>query len=165
MPGPLLAVDGPFLLYRSFYALPDSILGVGGHPVNAMLGAVNVLLRIAAATEPRVIVVCFGAEAAQYRVDLYPSYHAARPPVRDGAAGQDEQVPDGKAQLYGRLVQLVQRPALHLALDLILRFNPALAALGVQHAEGFGHARAVKPHDVAVVGAGDKISKLLRAEY
>lgn len=94
MPGPLLAVDGPFLLYRSFYALPDSILGVGGHPVNAMLGAVNVLLRIAAATEPRVIVVCFGAEAAQYRVELYPSYHAARPPVPDALAWQFEQAPD-----------------------------------------------------------------------
>jgi 5'-3' exonuclease len=94
MPGPLLAVDGPFLLYRSFYALPDSILGIDGHPVNSMLGAVNVLLRIAAATEPRAIVVCFGAEAAQYRVELYPSYHAARPPVPDALAWQFEQAPE-----------------------------------------------------------------------
>ena len=30
MPGPLLAIDGPFLLYRSFFALPDSIKGVEG---------------------------------------------------------------------------------------------------------------------------------------
>src|SRR5579859_7018050 len=27
MPAPLLAVDAPFLLYRSFFALPDSIHG------------------------------------------------------------------------------------------------------------------------------------------
>jgi DNA polymerase-1 len=93
MPGPLLAVDGPFLLYRSFYALPDSILGSDRRPVNAMLGAANVLLRIAAATEPRAIVVCFGAESAQYRVELYPSYHAARPAVPDALAWQFDRAP------------------------------------------------------------------------
>ncbi|MBV9800738.1 MAG: hypothetical protein JO039_22015, partial [Solirubrobacterales bacterium] len=47
MAGPLLAVDAPFLLYRSFFALPDSILGADRRPVNALLGATNVLLRIA----------------------------------------------------------------------------------------------------------------------
>ena len=76
MPGPLLAIDGPFVLYRSFFALPDSIKGVDQHPVNALLGAANVVLRIAADQEPRAIVMCFGAEAAAYRVELYPDYHA-----------------------------------------------------------------------------------------
>ena len=84
MPAPLLAVDGPFLLYRSFFALPDSIKGADGQSVNALLGAANVLLRIASDRRPRAIVVCFGAEAAAYRLELYPSYHAARPPVPDG---------------------------------------------------------------------------------
>jgi DNA polymerase-1 len=93
MPAPLLAVDGPFLLYRSFFALPDSIKGAEGHSVNALLGAANVLLRVAADHEPRAIVVCFGAEAADYRVKLYPNYHAARPPVPDELAWQFEQAP------------------------------------------------------------------------
>jgi 5'-3' exonuclease len=93
MPGPLLAIDGPFVLYRSFFALPDSITGADGHPVNALLGAANLILRIAADCAPRVIVVCFGAEAATYRVDLYPDYHAARPPVPDPLAWQFEQAP------------------------------------------------------------------------
>jgi 5'-3' exonuclease len=92
--GPLLAVDGPFLLYRSFYALPDSIRGAGDRPVNALLGAANVLLRIAADREPRAIVVCFGAEAATYRVDLYPDYHAARPPAPDALDWQFAQAPE-----------------------------------------------------------------------
>ena len=52
MPGPLLAVDAPFLLYRSFFALPDTIQGADGRPVNALLGAANVLLRIAADRGP-----------------------------------------------------------------------------------------------------------------
>ena len=93
MSGPLLAIDGPFVLYRSFFALPDSIEGTDGHPVNALLGATNLILRIAADRSPRAIVVCFGAEAAKYRVELYPPYHAQRPPVPDALAWQFEQAP------------------------------------------------------------------------
>jgi 5'-3' exonuclease len=81
MSGPLLAVDAPFLLYRSFFALPESIVDPDGRPVNALLGAANALLRLAADHGPRAIVLCFGAEAAAYRVALYPGYHAARPPL------------------------------------------------------------------------------------
>jgi len=88
MPGPLIAVDAPYVLYRSFYALPDTILGLDGRPVNALLGAVNLLLRAAADFAPRAIVMCFGAEAAAYRVELFPSYHADRPPVPDALAWQ-----------------------------------------------------------------------------
>lgn len=94
MPGPLLAVDGPFVLYRSFFALPDSIKGTEDRPINALLGAVNVLLRVAADRGPRAIVICFGAEAAQYRVELYPRYHADRPAVPDALQWQFDQAPD-----------------------------------------------------------------------
>jgi 5'-3' exonuclease len=94
VPAPLLAIDGPFLLYRSFFALPDSLTGVDDHPIGALLGATNVILRIAADRPPRAIVVCFGAEAAKYRVELYPGYHAQRPPVPDALAWQFEQAPE-----------------------------------------------------------------------
>jgi DNA polymerase-1 len=88
MSAPLLAVDAPFLLYRSFFALPESITGVDDRPVGALLGAANALLRVAADRRPRAIVLCFGAEAASYRVELYAGYHAARPPVPDALAWQ-----------------------------------------------------------------------------
>jgi 5'-3' exonuclease len=94
MPGPLLAVDAPFLLYRSFFALPDSIKGADGRSVNALLGTANALLRIAADRDLRAVIVCFGAEAAEYRVELYPPYHADRPPVPDDLAWQFEQAPE-----------------------------------------------------------------------
>jgi 5'-3' exonuclease len=93
VPGPLLAIDGPFVLYRSFFALPDSITDGDGHPVNALLGSVNLILRIAADAQPRAIVVCFGAEAAHYRTELYPDYHAARPPVPDALQWQFDRAP------------------------------------------------------------------------
>ena len=94
MPGPLIAVDAPYVLYRSFYALPDTILGLDGRPVNALLGAVNLLLRGAADFGPRAIVMCFGAEAASYRVELFPSYHADRPPVPEALAWQFSHAPE-----------------------------------------------------------------------
>lgn len=90
---PLLLVDAPFLLYRSFFALPEAIRGVDGHPINAMLGSTNALLRIAADTTPRAIVVCFGAEQAAYRVELYAGYHAQRPPMPETLAWQFKQAP------------------------------------------------------------------------
>ena len=94
MPGPLLVVDAPFLLYRSFFALPDSIRGAEGKPVNAMLGATNALLRIAADVSPRAVVICFGAEQAPYRVELYAGYHAQRPPMPDDLAWQFARAPE-----------------------------------------------------------------------
>jgi DNA polymerase-1 len=88
MPGPLLVVDAPSLLYRAFFALPDSILGTGGTPVNALLGATNAILRVVADRAPRAVAICSGAEAARYRVARYAGYHADRPPVPDGLAPQ-----------------------------------------------------------------------------
>jgi 5'-3' exonuclease len=93
MAAPLLVVDAPFLLYRSFFALPESITGAEERPVNALLGAANALLRVAADRRPRAIVICFGAEAARYRVELYPAYHADRPPVPPALEWQFEQAP------------------------------------------------------------------------
>jgi 5'-3' exonuclease len=93
MPGPLLVVDAPYVLFRSFFALPDSIKGADGHPVNALLGAVNILLRIVAEQRPRAVVACFGPDAAPYRVALYPDYHAARPAVPGPLAWQFECAP------------------------------------------------------------------------
>jgi 5'-3' exonuclease len=79
MPGPLLAVDAPSLLYRAFFALPKTIRGGDGEPVNALLGTANLILQALEKHSPRAIVLCFGAEAADYRVELYPPYHAERP--------------------------------------------------------------------------------------
>ena len=83
MPGPLLAIDGPSLLYRAFYALPKSITGPQGWPVNALLGTANLVLRAVEDHSPRAVVFCFGLEAAEYRVEAFQGYHADRPPVPD----------------------------------------------------------------------------------
>ncbi|HET6829913.1 MAG TPA: 5'-3' exonuclease [Solirubrobacterales bacterium] len=79
MAEPLLVVDAPSMLYRAFFALPKSIKGAGGEPVNALLGTANLIVREVAEHAPRSVVLCFGAEAAHYRVELHAGYHADRP--------------------------------------------------------------------------------------
>src|SRR6476659_1187258 len=78
MKRPLLAVDAPSMLFRAFYALPSTIRGRDGAPVNALLGTANLILREVEAHEPRAVVLCFGPDAAHYRTELYPAYHAER---------------------------------------------------------------------------------------
>jgi DNA polymerase-1 len=88
VPAPLLAVDAPSMLFRAFHALPDSIRGPDGAPVNALLGAANLILREVELHEPRAVVLCFGPDAAHYRTELFPGYHAERPEVPADLAPQ-----------------------------------------------------------------------------
>jgi DNA polymerase-1 len=94
---PLLAADVPWLLYRSYFALPKSIADEQGHPVNALLGTVNALLNVLdgrlSAQGPRCVVACMGAEEAKYRVALYPGYHAHRDPMPAELRRQWERAP------------------------------------------------------------------------
>ena len=83
MPEPLLVIDAPSLLFRAFHALPKSITDDSGQPVNALLGTANLILREVELYRPRAVVLCFGPDAAEYRLELYPPYHADRPPVPD----------------------------------------------------------------------------------
>ena len=78
MTQPLLAVDTPSMLFRAFYALPKTIVGSDGEPVNALLGTANLILREVETYDPRAVVLCFGPDAASYRTELYPAYHAER---------------------------------------------------------------------------------------
>jgi DNA polymerase-1 len=90
----LLVTDAPHLLYRAFYALPDTITDGNGMPVNALLGSANQTLYCIEKYDPRAVVFCFGAEAADYRVEAFPAYHADRPPVPDKLQPQWERSAD-----------------------------------------------------------------------
>jgi 5'-3' exonuclease len=94
---PLLAADVPWLLYRSYFALPKSIADAKGHPVNALLGTVNAILNVLdgrlSAPRIRCVVACMGAEQADYRVRLYPGYHAHREPMPQELQWQWQRAP------------------------------------------------------------------------
>jgi 5'-3' exonuclease len=61
--------------------------------VTALLGTVNALLAAIEATAPRAVVACLGAEQAEYRVALYPPYHAHRDPMPAPLAAQWQLAP------------------------------------------------------------------------
>ncbi|MEI6446580.1 MAG: 5'-3' exonuclease H3TH domain-containing protein [Actinomycetes bacterium] len=88
MPGPLLVCDLPLLMYRSFFALPKSIKGADGQPVNALLGTANAVLAEIESHRPRAVVLCDGAEGAAYRIEAFPGYHADREPMPEALAHQ-----------------------------------------------------------------------------
>src|SRR5215203_5473560 len=92
--GPLLVVDAPSMLFRAFYALPDTITGADGEPVNALLGTANLILREIEEHSPRAVVLCFGPDAADYRVALFDGYHAQRPEVPETLVPQFAASPD-----------------------------------------------------------------------
>ena len=101
MAAPLLAVDTPSMLFRAFYALPSKIVGSDGKPVNALLGTANLILREVEIHRPRAVVLCFGPDAASYRTELYPAYHAEREAAMpDELAPQFEQA-RGLFQAFG----------------------------------------------------------------
>jgi 5'-3' exonuclease len=81
------------MLFRAFYALPDSIKGGGDTPVNALLGTANLILREVEEHDPRAVVLCFGPDAADYRVELFDGYHADRPEVPEGLVPQFDDSP------------------------------------------------------------------------
>jgi DNA polymerase-1 len=129
MPDPLLLVDAPYLLYRAFYGLPDSIKGSDGRPVNALLGSVNSILAVAEEEGARAVVCCFGPDAAAYRIELYEGYHAHRPPMPADLARQWERAPG----LYRALGWIVAEHD-HLEAD------DLLGALAAEEASAGGRA-------------------------
>lgn len=110
---PLLVVDAPSILYRSYFAMPSDITGAGGEPVGAVLGFVRFVMNeidacidAAAGVEgPRNVVICFGAEEASYRVELLPAYHAHRDPMPDDLRPQFEAAAEVCALLGWRVSQ------------------------------------------------------------
>jgi 5'-3' exonuclease len=59
-----------------------------------VLGSVNQALWCVEKYRPRAVVMCFGQESADYRVEAYPDYHAARPEMPDDLAWQWQQAPE-----------------------------------------------------------------------
>lgn len=92
-PAPLLVVDTPSLLYRAFFALPSSIKGLDGRPVNGLLGCANLILQVVEEYRPRAVVLCNGAEAGHYRTAAYSGYHGDREDMPEKMIWQWEVAP------------------------------------------------------------------------
>ena len=79
MRAPLLAVDGDSFAHRAFHALPSSIRRGDGRPAGAIVGFVNMVLRLWERESPRAVVVAWDTlEVPTYRHTAFAGYQAGR---------------------------------------------------------------------------------------
>ena len=84
---PLVLVDGSSYLYRAFHAMPP-LTNSKGEPVGAVLGVVNMLLKLLDDTQAEHFAVVFDARGKTFRDELFAEYKATRPPMPDELSAQ-----------------------------------------------------------------------------
>ena len=150
MAAPLLAVDTPSMLFRAFYALPSKIVGSDGKPVNALLGTANLILREVELHRPRAVVLCFGPDAASYRTELYPAYHAER----------EAAMPDELAPQFEQARPFFEAFAWTVASSDDLEADDLLGTYARREAEAGGHALLLTGDRDMYQCAGDGVTVL-----
>src|SRR5947209_6578363 len=75
--GELFLIDGNSLVYRAFFALPESIATSTGQPTNAIFGFASMLVKIMTDYGPKATLVVWDAGSSG-RKDLYADYKAQR---------------------------------------------------------------------------------------
>jgi DNA polymerase-1 len=86
---PFVLVDGSSYLYRAFHALPP-LTNSRDEPVGAVLGVVNMLLKLLKEYDPEHVAVVFDAKGKTFRDELFAEYKANRPAMPDELAAQIE---------------------------------------------------------------------------
>src|ERR687893_782107 len=72
-------IDGYSLLYRAFYALPQSISTTSGLPTNALYGFTSMLLKLLSEEDEEVgLGVVWDAGKPAFRMEIFPEYKAQR---------------------------------------------------------------------------------------
>ena len=85
----LVLVDGSSYLYRAFHALPP-LTNSRGEPTGAVLGVLNMLLRMQREQNPELVAVVFDAPGKTFRDELFAEYKSHRPPMPDDLRSQIE---------------------------------------------------------------------------
>lgn len=115
-PAPTLLLDTASLYYRSYFALPESIVAPDGTPVNAVRGVLDTVAAMVSARGIGQVIACWDDDwRPQWRVDLIPSYKTHRVAGEASAGGMDagdvlEEVPDTLAPQVDLLREML--PAL-----------------------------------------------------
>lgn len=110
---PALLLDTASLYYRSYFALPESLVAPDGTPVNAVRGLLDTVAAMVAARGSTSVLACWDEDwRPQWRVDLVPSYKTHRVAVepadaQDGAGDAIEEVPDTLAPQVDLLRELL----------------------------------------------------------
>jgi len=89
----LVLIDGSSYLYRAFHALPP-LTNSRGEPTGAVLGVLNMLLRMQREQRPELVAVVFDAPGKTFRDELFAEYKSHRPPMPDDLRAQVEPLVD-----------------------------------------------------------------------
>lgn len=81
-PERLVLVDGSWLIYRAFFAIPASFATRAGLPTNATFGFASMFRKLFAGRLPDRGAVVFDSPAATHRELRFPAYKAQRPAIR-----------------------------------------------------------------------------------
>src|SRR5919198_3617027 len=99
-----LLVDAPSLIYRAYFALPDSIRAPDGSPINAAHGFLTMLTRLIADLHPTQLACCMDDDwRPQWRVDLVDSYKTHRVATE---GDESDDVVEMQTDLVVRLLRL-----------------------------------------------------------
>ena len=81
-------IDGSGYIFRAFYALP-MLTSPQGVPVNAVLGFMNMFMRLTAKIKCDYCLVLFDAKRQNYRNDIFADYKGTRKetPIPSTTAG------------------------------------------------------------------------------
>lgn len=74
-----MLVDGHHLFHRTYNALPRSIVGIDGAPIQGVYGFVGALLRLLRRFTPTHLAVPFDPPEPPFRRALFPGYRTGRP--------------------------------------------------------------------------------------
>ncbi|HYH27978.1 MAG TPA: 5'-3' exonuclease H3TH domain-containing protein [Actinomycetota bacterium] len=88
-----LLLDTSSLMYRAYYALPDSIADGRGRPVNAVHGYLDMTSRLVRERRPNEVIHCYDADwRPAERVEAYDGYKAQRLDAEPDALGPQFQM-------------------------------------------------------------------------
>jgi 5'-3' exonuclease len=75
-----MLLDVSSLTYRAYFAMPETVTGSDGHPVNAVYGYLDMVTRLIANRRPDEVVHVYDHDWRPVaRVDIYAGYKATRP--------------------------------------------------------------------------------------
>lgn len=101
----LLLIDGNSILNRAFYGLPDLTTADGRH-TNAVLGFLNIVLRVIDDISATHICVAFDLKHKNFRNDIFEEYKGTRKPMPDELR---EQLPLIKEVLHAMNIATIEK--------------------------------------------------------
>ncbi|MUG33146.1 DNA polymerase I [Psychrobacter sanguinis] len=87
---PFVLVDGSYYLFRTYHALPKTMMTTQGLTTNAIRGTLNALLKVMRRYHPTHMAVCFDTKSPTFRHTMSEEYKANRPKMDPELA---EQIP------------------------------------------------------------------------